>query len=446
MRTTDTDPMSNQRLLNSSLTPVFVLKSRSLEYRESTSRACIDRACSVSPPRPPIDYLRRAVELCSDAGFLPKGLTSDVVTYVTSHLSNVYDRLALDLFARSLASHGYRDRAAAVYFHLLVTEDDKTAQADLLKRCLACWQAADTPFNSGADASASRNNISSHVDSHVYEKLIQMVDTTGAQFGWLIEVSSGAGLGNTFLAQLCEHILFPQRALLASPSNPNFLSSSSSSPPSSSSLVALSGGGRSNAKRLPGSLPWETEKEVLLKYCFVLTTAVKEENTKMDTKVKCLEEKMMYHTGKGSVATRRGRFLNKKWGINSSFNSTEEENEEDNGSGGSGHPLGTALCVFQRAVRHPLVMVPCAILAAFGDPHNPLVRSMGVLPFIALMSTQNLGGRQSGGDGDGGGGSDRQLLSSVTPESSPLVEGTVNERSRAGNSGSDDEGIDSPKS
>lgn len=48
-------------------------------------------------------------------------------------------RLALQTFAQGLFQAGYRDRAAAVYYHLLISGSDRVQQAQLLRRCLACW-------------------------------------------------------------------------------------------------------------------------------------------------------------------------------------------------------------------------------------------------------------------------------------------------------------------
>lgn len=424
LRATDTDPMSRQPLLNPSLTPVFVLKSRALEYRESTSRLCVDRACSLSPPRPPIDYLRRAVELCLDAGFLPKGLTFEVVTYINNHLSNVYDRLALDLFARGLFENGYRDRAAAVCFHLLATEEDRAAQASMLKRCLACWQAGGTA-RSGGDTGSTSGDFSStisykDIDSHVLEKLVQMIDSKGSQFGWLIEISSEAGLGNRFIARLCEHILFP--------SNSSLSASSSSSGLESSSTIASP---RARVKR-QGSLPWVTEKEVLLKYCFVLTAGVKEEHVELNNKIKSLEEKLLRNKrGRG----RKGGRFNRMWrgassngfindGVENSdyeydsgsSNSSEVQELGDVGVGaGLVYSINTVLMIVKKVVRHPFVMLPCAAVAVLGDPHNPFVRSTFVVPFFSLMQHSNWGSHNGGG---GGGGGRRRFFScEVMPQS-----------------------------
>lgn len=49
-----------------SLTPVFALRSRAMEYRERVANACIERLCAGAPE--PIRYLRRAVELVADTG------------------------------------------------------------------------------------------------------------------------------------------------------------------------------------------------------------------------------------------------------------------------------------------------------------------------------------------------------------------------------------------
>lgn len=196
--------MSRAVLQTKSLTPVFVLKSKAAEYREKTARKCIEMACSPFPARPSITYLRRAVELCADAEYMPQGLTPQVVNYVITHPSNAYDRLALELFARGLHEGGYKDRAASVYFHLLSTSDDRTAQAEMLRRCLACWQ-SDSDFMIVSSSTTSRNTNSGHVDAHAFEKLVQLMDRT-ASFAWLIDVSAEAGLGHAFVARLCEQV------------------------------------------------------------------------------------------------------------------------------------------------------------------------------------------------------------------------------------------------
>jgi len=409
LRSTDADPMSRQPLLNPSLTPVFVLKSRALEYREYTSRLCVDRACSLSPPRPPIDYLRRAVELCSDAGFLPKGLTSEVVTYINSHVSNVYDRLAVDLFAQGLFENGYRDRAAAVCFHLLITEEDKAAQASMLKRCLACWQAGGIAPRSEVRSSSSSTPYTG-IDSHVFDKLVQMIDTKGSHFGWLIDVSSEAGLGSAFIARLCEHILFPQ-GVAVFPSNSLLSASSSSSSNHESSVISP----RARVKR-QGSLPWETEKEVLLKYCFVLTAEVREEHAEMENKIKSLEEKLL-RSRRGRHSGRRGGRVNKKWLSDSNTNLINggDENSDDEYSNGVAHPISNALMIVKRVVRHPFVMMPCAAIAVLGDFHNPFVRSTFVVPFLCLM-------QHSSGGGHSGGGCSGGRYSSTVMSQSPSIE------------------------
>lgn len=77
-------------LTRRSLTPIFVLKSRAHEYRESMAKACIERACEGRGD--PVPFLRRAVELVADTGVVVHGLTPETVAYVQSHPSNAYDR------------------------------------------------------------------------------------------------------------------------------------------------------------------------------------------------------------------------------------------------------------------------------------------------------------------------------------------------------------------
>lgn len=126
-----------------SLTPVYVLRSRALEYRESAARACIDRVCSGTPePLPAARYLRRAVELVADTGSNVQGLSKETIDYFQAHPSNAFDRIGLQLFAQGLYASGYRDRAAAIWSSLLLDADsDRSQQADLLRRCLRCGDA-----------------------------------------------------------------------------------------------------------------------------------------------------------------------------------------------------------------------------------------------------------------------------------------------------------------
>ncbi len=44
------------------LTPVYLVKARASEYRETTAVACVDKACSQSC-RDPVKFVRRAVEV-----------------------------------------------------------------------------------------------------------------------------------------------------------------------------------------------------------------------------------------------------------------------------------------------------------------------------------------------------------------------------------------------
>ena len=59
------DPITNVPLESLQLTPVYPMRSRALEYREQTGKACVEAACHRSCSEP-IMYIRRAVELCSE--------------------------------------------------------------------------------------------------------------------------------------------------------------------------------------------------------------------------------------------------------------------------------------------------------------------------------------------------------------------------------------------
>jgi hypothetical protein len=82
-----TDPLTRQPLPNASLTPVFPLRSRALEYRQQTAAACMEIACSPGCTNP-VRYVRRAAEMVGDidtptgAGTIagmPHGLSPAVV-------------------------------------------------------------------------------------------------------------------------------------------------------------------------------------------------------------------------------------------------------------------------------------------------------------------------------------------------------------------------------
>ncbi|GIL73779.1 hypothetical protein Vretifemale_3889 [Volvox reticuliferus] len=67
------------------------------------------------------------------------GLTPDVIEYVITHPSSIYDFQALSRYAASLASGGYRDLAASVYTKLLHLGGDSQQQVEALKGLLECW-------------------------------------------------------------------------------------------------------------------------------------------------------------------------------------------------------------------------------------------------------------------------------------------------------------------
>eukprot|EP00198_Chlamydomonas_reinhardtii_P004658 XP_001693994.1 predicted protein [Chlamydomonas reinhardtii] len=131
------DPISNLPLPSASLTTVWPMKSKAAAYRERAVQGCIAQVCRPSC-RTPVRYLRRAAELAAGAlAGVPHGgavlgvagLTPEVVDYVLTHPSSIYDFQALSRFAASLVGCGQRDRAAALYTQLLQLAGDTSQQA-----------------------------------------------------------------------------------------------------------------------------------------------------------------------------------------------------------------------------------------------------------------------------------------------------------------------------
>eukprot|EP00884_Botryococcus_braunii_P009762 jgi/Botrbrau1/18788/Bobra.0386s0104.1 len=197
-----TDPVTGQQLSKKDLTPVWILRSKALEYRENTARQCVERASSSSCTFPE-RYVRRAAELCAGLDLPVQGLSRECVQYTLTHASNAYDTAILQLFAQGLFDAGYRDKAATVYYSLLRNEVDRSQQVDLLRRCLSCWTCEQ---NSG-------------VDEPLIQKLGQLVEQQHT-FSWteIIDIVFEAGLGDEFCVRLCEQLLFATE-LPSSPSS-----------------------------------------------------------------------------------------------------------------------------------------------------------------------------------------------------------------------------------
>lgn len=190
----DTDPVTREVLPNKTLTPVYVLRSRAIEYRENSARACIEAACSPACDQPAL-YLRRAAELCSVLPAPIQGLSSEALQYIQAHPSNAYDERSLQLFAEGLFQAGYRDKAASIYYSLLQAGADRAQQGELLRKCLECWQA-------GSDGDGGI------ADSRTFTKLAEFVSTQRT-FTWsqIIDVAAEAQLGDVFTLRLCEQLL-----------------------------------------------------------------------------------------------------------------------------------------------------------------------------------------------------------------------------------------------
>jgi hypothetical protein len=268
-------------------------------------------------------------------------LTEEVVNYLQSHQSNAYDRVALEIFARNLYENGYRDRAASVFFFLLSTEHDRTQQAQFLRRCVACWQ--DDNNNNGIGLLEYSRDSSSEIgaqqisDTHVFEKLIRLLDRR-LPVPWLIDVATEAGLGDDFVAKLCEYVLF--------------------TPPLGSSSRARWAGAPKDSQCgdvSPPPMPWEAEKELLIKYTYVLTSSLKKTQSLMLERIEQLEFDASDAMGEGVSNSLDAAVKDDRWAMLSDI------------------------------MRHPFVIAPWAAIAVLGDARHPVVRALLVLPLAVLL-------------------------------------------------------------
>jgi hypothetical protein len=67
LRTSSKDPLTNQTIKDKKLTPVFLLRSRAEQFARSTAAACVAKVLTPDA-EDPAKYLRRACELCDEAG------------------------------------------------------------------------------------------------------------------------------------------------------------------------------------------------------------------------------------------------------------------------------------------------------------------------------------------------------------------------------------------
>ena len=169
---TATDPLTNAPLTDARLTPVFLLRRRAKEYATFTANTCIDRALQAGC-RTPAQYLRRACDLCDEAGapllrmqpvdVLPVDvlvvarsakqsrpyadvldavplLSAAVLAFARQHRGAVHDVFVLMHFGTSLAEAGHVDSALAVFATILHLERERGVQIAVVKRCLSmCW-------------------------------------------------------------------------------------------------------------------------------------------------------------------------------------------------------------------------------------------------------------------------------------------------------------------
>eukprot|EP00798_Chlamydomonas_sp_ICE-L_P021944 gene21944-28990_t len=195
MRERVSDPVTNMPLPSNTLTPVFPIKSRAMEYRERSAKLCVQKACSGAsegaPPTEPVKYVRRAAELCAKAEFQVPGLSRETIEYLNAHASN----------ARS----GFRQEAANVYMRILESsEGDKELQTRALQQWMRCW----FPPSTAQDDSDVEELHDQNWDEELVPRLATFMTAqhmfTAAQF---VDIMVEASLPEDLVLQLIEHLL-----------------------------------------------------------------------------------------------------------------------------------------------------------------------------------------------------------------------------------------------
>lgn len=265
-----TDPVTNLSLPSTHLLPVYPMRSRAAEYRETTARACVEYATAAGCSEP-VKYLRWAAELAlpditsssksnnsngssprdvssgssthstapSKSGTVIPGISSDFARFLATHKGDAYDALALKYFGNELLRAGCADAAADMFYRLLLNADDRQQQAEYLQLCLDCWtngsrgmghtnsshgtetvgtiscsQSTEAQSTSGINT-ATRPSGGLCVDVAIVVKLANFVERQHClSAGAIIDMLSGTQLGRGAALQLCDVLL--SRAVAAS--------------------------------------------------------------------------------------------------------------------------------------------------------------------------------------------------------------------------------------
>ncbi|BDA41664.1 probable E3 ubiquitin-protein ligase CHIP at N-terminal half [Coccomyxa sp. Obi] len=194
------DPISRLPLRIDQLTPVYVLRVRAAEYRESAAAACIQAACSAGCTNP-VQYVRRAVDLAD--GITVPGLSPECVQYVKTHPSNACDVQVMEVFAQGLISAVQKANAAAVYGTLLTAGLDKAQQCAHLRAWVECW----TQLPGELDDTAMRK-LEEFVEGQSVLRWSRVIDLVEAVFSGPAAVA------------LCEYLLFPGSSTVAGTAAP----------------------------------------------------------------------------------------------------------------------------------------------------------------------------------------------------------------------------------
>eukprot|EP00878_Enallax_costatus_P028313 GHUV01030575.1.p1 GENE.GHUV01030575.1~~GHUV01030575.1.p1 ORF type:complete len:475 (+),score=162.34 GHUV01030575.1:605-2029(+) len=269
-----TDPISNAVLPSVDLVPVYPMRSRAAQYRESTALECVRLAVQPNCTAP-VRYLRRAAELVvtadssssasgaltssnsssltpasslplpasgaaatgapnsnsssSGPGFSIPGMTLDLARYLAAHQGSAYDALVLKYFGNELLRAGCADSAADVFYRLLLEAEDRVQQAEYLQLCLDCWTSSNSSSVDSAEAPAGAEPISAAGEQQPGAALSPAIIGKLADFvqrqrslspSAIVHMLQSTNHGTAMAMQLCQVLLARASAAAAAAAGP----------------------------------------------------------------------------------------------------------------------------------------------------------------------------------------------------------------------------------
>lgn len=270
-----TDPISNAVLHSVELVPVYPMRSRAAQYRESTARECV-RLAAQPNCNAPVRLLRRAAELVVVAdssssttgaitssnsgslspapsllppaaaaaapagslnrsssatapGFNIPGMTLDFAKYLAAHQSSAYDALVLKYFGNELLRAGCADAAADVFYRLLLEAENRVQQAEYLQLCLDCWTSNNSSSSDAVEGPAGGEPLVATTEQQQAAALSPAIIAKLADFvqrqrslspSAIVHMLQSTNHGTGMAMQLCQVLLARASATAAAAAGP----------------------------------------------------------------------------------------------------------------------------------------------------------------------------------------------------------------------------------